>query len=238
MLRPHHGTGELMRVLVVDSDRSNGNTLSAQLKRHGYDVEICTTGTEALEKHEKFDLFLIDLLLPDIDGLEVCRAVRATSDIPVIAFTDAGMKLDRILCLQAGCDDCMAKPYGFRELLARIDAVLRRSHPVAPRTTRAEAIAHGSLCIDPETREVRLNGRLIGLTLKEFDLLHRLASEPHTVHSRASLMAAVWGFPGHHVPGGRASRTIDTHVSAVRSKLGSPDWIITVRGVGFRMGRV
>ncbi|MGN5633851.1 response regulator transcription factor [Streptomyces sp. AC154] len=227
-----------MRVLVVDSDRSNGNRLSTQLKLHGHDVEVCTTGTDALERHEKFDLFLIDLLLPDIDGLEVCRTVRAKSDIPVIAFTDAGMKLDRILCLQAGCDDCMAKPYGFRELLARIDAVLRRSRPEPARSARATAIAHGSLCIDPETREVRLNGRLVDLTLKEFDLLHRLASEPHTVHSRASLMAGVWGFPGRHIPGTRTSRTIDTHVSAVRAKLGSPDWIITVRGVGFRMGRV
>ncbi|NED81175.1 response regulator transcription factor [Streptomyces sp. SID11233] len=227
-----------MRILVVDSDRSNGNILSAQLRRHGYDVETCATGTDALERHAKFDLLLIDLLLPDIDGLEVCRAVRVSSDIPVIAFTDAGMKLDRILCLQAGCDDCMAKPYGFRELLARIDAVLRRSRPSSAGSSRAAAIAHGSLCIDPETREVRLNGRLINLTLKEFDLLHRLASEPHTVHSRASLMAGVWGFPGRQVPGPRASRTIDTHVSAVRSKLGSADWIITVRGVGFRMGRV
>ncbi|POX55037.1 DNA-binding response regulator [Streptomyces sp. Ru71] len=227
-----------MRALVVDSDVSGGKSLSSELKRHGFDVQECSTGSEALEIHDKFDLLLVDLRLSDIDGLEVCRTVRAVSDVPIIAFTDSGVNLDRILCLQAGCDDCMAKPYGLRELLARIEAVLRRTRLRAAPAAGAAPLALGSLCIDPETRAVRLNGRPISLTRKEFDLLYRLASEPHTVHSRAQLMADVWGFHSSgYTPGARASRTIDTHVSALRTKLGARDWIVTVRGVGFRFGR-
>ena len=198
------------------------------------------TGAEALENHDKFDLLLLDLRLPDIDGLEVCRAVRATSDIPLIAFASADRGLDRILCLQAGADDCLAKPFGLRELIARIEAVLRRSQPAqGPPQPATAPLARGSLCIDPLTREVRLNGRLINLTRKEYDLLHRLAADPHTVHSRARLMTDLWGYrSGGYTPDSRATRTIDTHVSAIRAKLGAADWIVTVRGVGFRFGRV
>ncbi|MFC9492738.1 response regulator transcription factor [Streptomyces hydrogenans] len=230
-----------MHALVVDADPAESSLISDELKRHGFDAMKCVTGAEALDMHEEFDLLLLDLRLPDIDGLEVCRAVRATSDIPLIAFASADRGLDRVLCLQAGADDCLAKPYGPRELIARIEAVLRRARPAraaraATRRTPA-VLARGSLCIDPATREVRLNGRLIKLTRKEFDLLHRLAAEPHTVHSRARLMADLWGYREGYAPDARASRTIDTHVSAIRTKLGAPDWIVTVRGVGFRFGR-
>ncbi|MYR46945.1 response regulator transcription factor [Streptomyces sp. SID5910] len=227
-----------MHALVVDSDAAESSFLSAELQRHGFDAQECVTGAEALEIHDKFDLLLLDLRLPDIDGLEVCRAVRATSDIPLIAFAAGDHGLDRVLCLQAGADDCLAKPYGLRELIARIEAVLRRSGPArtAPRPA-TDPLARGSLCIDPLTREVRLNGRLVHLTRKEFDLLHRLAADPHTVHSRARLMTDLWGYPAGYVPDARASRTIDTHVSALRAKLGAPDWVLTVRGVGFRFGR-
>jgi DNA-binding response OmpR family regulator len=229
-----------MHALVVDSDPIDSALVTAELRRHGFKTRECVTGADALDIHEKFDLLLLDLRLPDIDGLEVCRAVRTVSDIPLIAFAPADSCLDRILCLRAGADDCLAKPYGVRELIARVEAVLRRSQPVqAPPRPAPAALARGSLCIDPATREVRLNGRLIKLTRREFDLLHRLAAEPHTVHSRARLMADLWGYPsGDHLPELRASRTIDTHVSSIRAQLGAPDWIATVRGVGFRFGRV
>ncbi|MFF9495966.1 response regulator transcription factor [Streptomyces flaveolus] len=230
--------GDLMRALVVDSDAAESSFLSAELQRHGFDAQECVTGAEALEIHDKFDLLLLDLRLPDIDGLEVCRAVRATSDVPLIAFASGDHGLDRVLCLQAGADDCLAKPFGLRELVARIEAVLRRSHPAqAASRPSTDPLARGSLCIDPLTREVRLNGRLVNLTRKEFDLLHRLAADPHTVHSRTRLMTDLWGYPSGYTPDARASRTIDTHVSALRAKLGAPDWILTVRGVGFRFGR-
>ena len=226
-----------MQVLVADSDPVGVDGLSAELHRHGFDTEQCGTGAEALEKYPKFDFFLIDLALPDIDGLEVCRLLRAASDIPIIAFTDAGTDLDRILCLQAGCDDCMAKPFGFRELLARIDAVLRRSSAKPTAFLRSQPIVIGSLTIDPDTREVRVKGRLIKLTRIEFCLLHQLASQPQTVFSRTQLMADVWGYRHDGRPlSAKASRTIDTHVSALRKKLGDPSWIVTLRGAGFRMG--
>lgn len=226
-----------MQVLIAESDAVGADSLSAELQRHGFDTEQCGTGAEALEKYPKFDFFLIDLALPDIDGLEVCRLLRAASDIPIIAFTDPGTDLDRILCLQAGCDDCMAKPFGFRELLARIDAVMRRTGPQAAGPGRSRPIVIGSLCIDPDTCEARLNGRLINLTRIEFRLLHLLASHPHTVFSRERLMADVWEYrTGGRPLSARASRTIDTHVSALRRKLGDPSWIVTLRGTGFRMG--
>ncbi|WP_329140022.1 response regulator transcription factor [Streptomyces sp. NBC_01476] len=226
-----------MRVLVADSDTIGVDSLSAELHRHGFDTEQCGTGAEALEKYPKFDFFLIDLALPDIDGLEVCRLLRSASDIPIIAFTGPGTDLDRILCLQVGCDDCLTKPFGFRELLARIEAVLRRSRSRSPGSLRSQPIMIGSLCIDPDTREVRINGRLINLTRIEFCLLRQLASQPQTVLSRAQLMADVWGYQNDGRPlSAKASRTIDTHVSALRKKLGSPSWIVTHRGIGFQMG--
>ncbi|MFD8220604.1 response regulator transcription factor [Streptomyces sp. NPDC059697] len=226
-----------MQVLVADSGAIGADSLSAELHRHGFSTALCGTGAEALERYPKFDFFLIDLALPDIDGLEVCRLLRAASDIPIIAFTDPGTDLDRILCLQAGCDDCMAKPFGFRELLARIEAVLRRSGSRSAARLLSEPIVIGSLCIDPDTREVRINGRLINLTRIEYCLLHQLASHPQTVFSRAQLMADVWGYQYDGRPlSAKASRTIDTHVSALRKKLGDPSWIVTLRGIGFRMG--
>ncbi|AUY52703.1 MULTISPECIES: response regulator transcription factor [Streptomycetaceae] len=226
-----------MQVLVADSDTIGVDGLSAALRRHGFDTDHCRTGAEALERYPKSDFFLIDLALPDIDGLEVCRLLRAASDIPIIAFTEPGTDLDRILSLQAGCDDCMAKPLGFRELLARIEAVLRRAGSRPAALPRSQPIAIGSLCIDPDTRETRINGRPVKLTRIEFSLLHQLASKPQTVFSRAQLMADVWDYQYDGRPlGAKASRTIDTHVSALRKKLGDPCWIVTLRGIGFRMG--
>lgn len=231
------GGVEGMQVLVADSDRFEVNVLTAELARHGFTTDHCGTGAEALEKYPKSDFFLIDLALPDLDGLAVCRALRAASDIPIIAFTTPDTDLDRILCLQAGCDDCLVKPYGFRELLARIEAVLRRSSGRHAEPPRSQPLSIGSLCIDPDTRETRLNGRPIELTRIEFALLLRLASEPQTVFSRAQLMNDVWDYQNDGRPlTAKASRTIDTHVSTLRRKLGDPSWIVTLRGIGFRMG--
>ncbi|MER5494717.1 response regulator transcription factor [Streptomyces sp. NPDC002490] len=215
-------------ILVVGSEESGMNELVQGLRRHGHRVESATTGARALQVHQNADLVLFDLDLPDLDGLEVCRSIRAYGQTPIIAVTARESELDRVLALQAGADDCLTKPYGFRELMARMDAVMRRTQPQWP---LEQVIEHGPLRIDVNSREIRLDGRLIEVTRKEFDLLHLLASWPRTVISRQQLTAQVWG---DFTP--LRGRTIDTHVSSLRSKLGSSEWIVTVRGVGFRIG--
>lgn len=214
------------RILVVESDAGDAESLAKGLQRQGHQVECVTTGGAALQTYEDVDLVLLDLELPDLDGLDVCRGIRTVCDIPVIAVTARGSELDRVLGLQAGADDYLVKPYGFRELMARMDAVMRRSQP---RPTVAKVVSQGILRIDASLREVSLAGRSVEVTRKEFDLLYLLASHPDTVISRKRLMREVWGDSW-------SRRTIDTHVSSLRNKLGASDWIITVRGVGFRLG--
>ncbi|MGK5733604.1 response regulator transcription factor [Streptomyces sp. URMC 124] len=220
---------EALRILVVDSDTRAADVLAQRLRRHGCEAFSVGTGKAALAEYRSADLVLLDPELPDLDGLEVCRAVRAASEVPIIAVAAPAGELDRVLGLQAGADDYLVEPYGFRELMARIQAVMRRARPVA--RPAAEVITSGPLTIDPDLREVRLGGRRIDVTRKEFDLLHLLASHPEKVVSRKQLMAQVWDDSWS-----RPGRTIDTHVSSLRGKLGSAGWIITVRGVGFRFG--
>jgi len=217
-----------LRVLVVENEARAAESLVMGLRRHGYQAESVDTGAKALRAHTEADLLLLDLDLPDLDGLEVCRGIRSASDTPIIAITARDTELDRVLGLQAGSDDYMVKPYGFRELLARIEAVMRR---VRPRPPVAHVITSGPLSIDARTRQVRIDGGPVEVTRKEFDLLYLLASQPETVISRKQLMTQVWDDSWS-----RPGRTIDTHVSSLRSKLGSSSWIITVRGVGFRFG--
>ena len=171
---------------------------------------------------------LLDLGLPDFDGVEVCREIRAGSDTPVIALITGSAELDRVLSLQAGADDCMVKPYSFRELVARINAVMRRVDIPA---AEFYAISYGQLQIDPRRRLVSLDGEPVEVTRKEFDLLHALATRPDAVISRKELMSKVWSDNW-----ATSSRTVDTHISTLRSKLGDGDWIITVRGIGYRLG--
>jgi DNA-binding response OmpR family regulator len=182
-----------------------------------------------MERYRDFDVVLIDLDLRDFDGLTLCREIRNSSDIPMIGFTSLS-ELDRVLALEAGCDDCVEKPYRSRELVARIGALLRRARQLSP-----PALVAGKLLIHPTVREVRVGDRLVETTRKEFELLHLLASEPDKLFSRAELLRRVWEYDvvdSEVTP--LASRTIDTHVSSLRKKLGSANWIVTVRGVGFR----
>lgn len=225
--REVRGTSDVWRVLVAESDVDDANSLVRGLRRHSHEVEHVTTGRGALRSYESADLILLDLELPDLDGLEVCRDIRQVSDIPIIAVTGRGSELDRVLGLQAGADDYLVKPYGFRELMARMEAVMRR---VTRQPSTAEAISRGPLSIDAGAREVSLEGRRIDVTRKEFDLLFLLASHPDTVIPRKQLMQRVWGDSW-------SRRTVDTHVSSLRNKLGCSGWIITVRGVGFRFGQ-
>ncbi|MGW2958067.1 response regulator transcription factor [Streptomyces sp. NPDC001220] len=222
----------VLNILVVENDPRASDTLRQGLVRHGYATHGATTGAQALRGHREADLVLLDLDLPDLDGLEVCRGIRAVSDLPIISVTARGSELDCVLCLQAGSDDYLVKPYGFRELLARMEAVLRRAQ-VRPTAQPAagRVVTHGPLRVDPGARTATLDGRPLDLTRKEFDLLHLLASQPSTVVPRRQIMAQVWDDAWS--PRGR---TVDTHVGTLRGKLGSSAWIVTVRGVGFRIG--
>ncbi|MER5888908.1 response regulator transcription factor [Streptomyces sp. NPDC001941] len=215
-------------VLVVQGDPADTELLVRGLQRHGHTVTSADTGMEALRAYGEADLVLLDLELPDLDGIEVCRAIRQFDDTPVIALTARGSELDRVLGLQAGADDYMVKPYGFRELMARMDAVMRRTRPRVPRQ-EGHVVSHGELRVDRESREVAVSGRRVEVTSKEFDLLYLLASNPGDVISRTRIMQDVWG-------GSWSRRTVDTHVCNLRSKLGSSDWILTVRSVGFQIG--
>ncbi|GAA4227643.1 response regulator transcription factor [Actinomadura meridiana] len=224
-LPAHRGKADGLRILVVENHVGEAATLVRGLSRHSHQVDSVRTGADALRLFGDADLVLLDLELPDLDGLEVCRSIRAAGDVPVIAVTALGSELDRVLGLQAGADDYLVKPYGFRELVARIDAVMRRAKP---RPVSGD-LANGRLRIDSAARQVTVDGATVELTRKEFDLLYLLASRPGTVITRKQIIAQVWG-------DSCSRRTIDTHVSSLRGKLGASEWILTVRGVGFRLG--
>ncbi|WP_329034319.1 response regulator transcription factor [Streptomyces sp. NBC_00178] len=220
--------GAVRQVLVVEHDTETAAARVSDLRRQGFTARSVGTGRWALREHADADLVLFSLELPDIDGLELCRSLRNSGNTALMAVTDADDELGRVLALNAGADDCVVKTWGFREVGARIEAVLRRAQP---RQALPAEISLRHLHIDPRLREVRLHHRLVGVTSKEFELLYTLAATPETVVTRKELMARVWGSDWGHT-----SRTIDTHVSSLRAKLGNSGWIITVRGVGYRMG--
>ena len=220
------GPATSWRVLVAEGNRQDATVLVGQLRRCGYRVDSVETGSAALQSFEDSDLVLMDFDFPDLDGLEVCRGIRSFSSIPIIAVTSRATELDCVLGLQAGADDYLVKPYRFRELVARMGAVMRRAQA---QQAAARVLSYGPLSIDPGKREVRLGGLPVDVTRKEFDLLFLLVSHPQVVIPRKQLMHQVWGDSW-------SRRTVDTHVSSLRNKLGSSGWIVTVRGVGFRLG--
>ncbi|WP_405823307.1 response regulator transcription factor [Streptomyces sp. NBC_01390] len=197
----------------------------------GFTVEIAPSGEDALRDLARADLLLLDLDIADRDGLDVCREIRELSDLPILCFTSRTQELDRVLAFHAGTDDCLVRPFGLHELRARIEAITRRLRGVST-AQPSRVMEHGPLRIVAESREVWMRDRLVPLTRKEFDLLFLLASRPKGVMSRRQLLDAVWrdNWSG---PG----RTLDSHVSSIRRKLGSPDWIMAVRGAGFMFGR-
>ncbi|MFD1150242.1 response regulator transcription factor [Saccharothrix hoggarensis] len=219
----------MVRVLVVEGQSVKAELLVGALRRQGYDAGSVCAGAEALRMHPDVDMVLLDLELPDLDGLAVCRAIREVGDTPIIAITRQDDELERVLALQAGADDCVVGSCGLREVIARIEAVVRRTHP---RQAGSDVISLCKLRIDRTLREVRLAGRVIDVTAKEFELLYTLASNAGSVVSRKELMSKVWDSNWSE-----SSRTIDTHVSSLRGKLGTSTWITTVRGVGYQIGQ-
>ena len=215
-----------MHILVVEDEDAIADPLVAGLEREGYGVSRVATGEGALEASPA-DLVLLDLRLPDIDGLDVCRQLRERSRVPIIVLTARGEETDRVVGLELGADDYVVKPYGLRELIARIRAVMRRAASLgeAGRPLRA-----GELEVDERARRATLGGRELELTPKEFELLAALTRDPGAAVSRQRLLAEVWQTSWYG-----SSKTIDVHVAALRRKLGDPGWIETVRGVGFRL---
>ncbi len=220
------------RLLVVEDEEAIMEPLTEGLEREGFAVTVARTGGEALAEVDDVDLVLLDLGLPDVDGSDVCRLIRARSDVPIIVLTARGAELDRVLLLELGADDYVVKPFGFRELVARIRAVRRRTagngDAAAARESTATEI--GALTIDHRARRVTIDGEEINLTPKEFDLLARLAEDPGAVVRRQQIIEEVWD---EHWWG--PTKTLDVHIASLRKKLGRPGLISTVRGVGYRL---
>lgn len=220
-----------MQVLVVEDDPAIAAPLVGVLERAGFSTTHVSTGSEALTT-DPGDLVLLDLGLPDMDGLDVCRRLRERSDVPIIVVTARGDEVDRVVGLEVGADDYVVKPFGKRELVARIRAVLRRSGS-APNTghdDHADRSVLGGLVVDRRSHRVLLHGDEVALTPTEFDLLELLARDPGAVVRRSEILDEVWDQEWYG-----PTRTIDVHVAALRRKLGDSGWVETVRGVGFRL---
>jgi len=222
------------RLLVVEDDPAIAGPLVRGLERAGFAVTHAPDGTAALGA-DPVDLVLLDLGLPDLDGTEVCRRLRARGDVPIIIVSARDDEVDRVVGLELGADDYVVKPFGLRELVARIRAVLRRRGPSAAAPDvggpdEADAVTTvGDLVIDRRTRRVAVAGTEVHLTPKEFDLLAALAEDPGAVRSRTGLLDDVWDGEWYG-----STRTLDAHVAALRRKVGA-DRVETVRGVGFRL---
>lgn len=217
-----------MRILLIEDEDAIAEPLIEGLTRENHDVRRATTGAEGLDIGDA-EIVLLDLRLPDMDGLDVCREIRRTSDVPVIMTTARGEEVDRVIGLEIGADDYLVKPYGLRELIARIRAVTRRTAGGVPREAARTRLDVGSLHIDLKARRVTADGVEVALTAKEFDLLAALAVSPGEVVSRQALLRDVWDTTWYG-----STKTIDVHVAALRRKLAGIT-IETVRGIGFRL---
>ena len=222
------------RILIVDDEKQIMEVLKMYLERDGFRVSTASDGTTALAAYDSQtpDLVLLDLMLPQIDGLEVFRRIRAKHSTPVIMLTARGEEIDRILGLELGADDYIVKPFSPREVVARVKTVLRRAAGAREESTE-KAVEVGELRIDPRTREVGIGARQIELTSKEFDLLYFLALHPGQVFTRAQLLDKVWGYEFF----GDAS-TVTVHVRRLREKIEAnptePRLVTTVWGVGYK----
>ena len=211
-------------MLVVEDDWGIASQLVRGLSRGGYDVSHVTTGEDALS-HAAPDVVVLDLGLPDRDGVDVCRKLRERSGVAIIVVTARGEEPERVLALDAGADDYLVKPFGLAELLARIRAVLRRVNP------GGEQLRHGPLMVDLRTRRVTVSGQEVAVTPKEFDILECLATDPGRVVTRQEILESAWDA---HWYG--PTKVLDVHMASLRRKLGVPGLIETVYGRGFRLG--
>jgi DNA-binding response OmpR family regulator len=224
--------GATQSVLVVEDEPSISSFVSAYLKNAGYTVRTAATGGEALKQvaADRPSLVVLDLMLPDIDGVEVCKRIRTDSDLPILMLTARDEDVDKIIGLEVGADDYMTKPFNPRELVARVKSILRRAGPER-KDPESAVLQHGDLVIDSGRREVKVSDREVQLAPKEFDLLWELLDHRGLVLTRDQLLERVWGytFAGD-------TRTVDVHVRQLRRKLGEASPIVTVWGVGYKVG--
>jgi DNA-binding response OmpR family regulator len=213
-----------LRVLVVEDDEGIARSLQRGLDRAGYQVQTVHTGAAALAAGQA-DVVLLDLGLPDMEGLDVCRRLRTRSDAALIVVTARGEEADRVAALDEGADDYLVKPFGLAELLARIRAVLRRVRPGGP-----AVYSCGPLTVDPRTRRVAVDGAEVALTPKEYDILECLAADPGRAVSRQELLARVWDANWYG-----PTKVLDVHMASLRRKLGVEGLVETVYGHGFRL---
>ncbi|MDX6507592.1 MAG: hypothetical protein QOG06_2236 [Gaiellaceae bacterium] len=222
-------------ILLVDDEDAVQKLLAYPLERDGFRVVQARDGEEALARfaEERVDLVVLDVMLPKLDGLEVCKRLRASSSVPIIMLTARDDELDKVLGLELGADDYITKPFSIREFRSRVRALLRRAAIPAGGRTEEETIERDGLRIDLGRREVAAGGDLVQLTYVEFELLRTLAASPGRVFTREMLLQALWGGSDYREP-----RTIDVHVRHLREKLepdpSEPEFILTVRGVGYR----
>ena len=223
------------RILLVDDEQPIQTLLSFPLQRDGYEVVQASDGREALARFDEqaFDLVVLDVMLPRMDGLEVCRRLRARSSVPIIMLTAKSEEIDKVLGLELGADDYITKPFSLREFRSRVKAALRRAGMAGAETEDERPIEARDLRIDPAKRSVTLRGAPIQTTYVEFEILSAMAASPGRVYTRDLLLARVWGDSAYRDP-----RTIDVHIRHLREKIEAdakePEYIFTVRGVGYR----
>ena len=228
----------VMRVLLVEDDPSVAAGVLDGLGI-GFDVTHVTNGKDALAAFNApsasegaIDIVLLDLGLPDMDGTDVCRQIRTQSQVPIIVVSARGDEIDRVLSLEMGADDYVVKPFGMRELVARIRAVTRRTSTALEQEGPVDSVRElFGLSIDTRTQRVELNGEEIHLTPKEFELVVYLSADPGAVYKRQDILHDVWQTNWYGT-----SKTLDAHIAAIRKKFGAASWIESVRGVGFRFG--
>jgi DNA-binding response OmpR family regulator len=223
------------RILLVDDEQSVQTLLTYPLRKDGYEVVSATDGREALDRfaEQRFDLVVLDLMLPKLDGIEVCRRLRSRSQVPIIMLTAKDDEIDKVLGLEMGADDYITKPFSVREFRSRVKAALRRADMLSGRLGGDEPIHAGELRIDRERRAVTARGDEVRLTYVEFEILVTLAAAPGRVMTRELLLEQVWGDSAYRDP-----RTIDVHIRHLREKVErdprQPEYLFTVRGVGYR----
>ena len=224
----------MSRVLVVEDEESFSDALSFMLRKEGFEVSVAATGTQALTEFDRSgaDIVLLDLMLPEMSGTEVCRQLRTRSHVPIIMVTARDAEIDKVVGLEIGADDYVTKPYSPRELVARIRAVLRRNAPEAVEVA-TPTLSAGPVRMDVERHVVSVSGEAVPLPLKEFELLELLLRNAGRVLTRGQLIDRVWGadYVGD-------TKTLDVHVKRLRSKIepdpGAPRYLITVRGLGYK----
>ena len=223
------------RILLVDDEHAIQKLLTYPLRKEGYDVVPALDGREALDRFEaqQFDLVVLDIMLPKLDGIEVCRRLRTRSEVPIIMLTAKDDEVDKVLGLEMGADDYITKPFSVREFRSRVKAALRRSEMARAGAPPEKPVGAGDLRIDFERRLVTMRDEPVRLTYVEFEILAALATKPGHVYTRETLLQQVWGDSRYRDP-----RTVDVHIRHLREKLernpSQPEYLFTVRGVGYR----